>query len=110
MPNGSEPIKMKVNTAKTKYIIFHTKGKKIETQGKVLIYDDNYDSLNPDPALVTPLERIHNKNPDINSQTYKLLGIYFDENLTFNYHITQLANKLSRATYCINRAKSILPH
>ncbi len=61
-------------------------------------------------TLTWPQERIHNKNLDINSQTYKLFGIYFDENLTFNYHTTQLANKLSRATYCINRAKNILPH
>ncbi len=59
--------KMKVNTSKTKYIIFHTKGKKIETQGKVWIYDDSDDGLNPDPALVTPLERIHTKNLDVNS-------------------------------------------
>ncbi len=108
-PKWFRANKMKVNTSKTKYIIFHTKGKKIETQGKVLIYDDNDDGLNPDPALITPLERIHTKNHDINSQTYKLLGLYFDEHLTFNYHTTQLANKLSRAIYCINRAKNILP-
>ena len=42
----------------------------LDTQGKVLIYDDNDDDLSPDPDLVTLLERNHTKNPDSNSQTY----------------------------------------
>ena len=92
---------MKVNTSKTKYIIFHTKGKSTETNGKVLIYDDNDNDLNPNPALITPLERIHSNHPDTNSRSYKLLGILFDENLNFNYQIAQLSNKLSRATVSI---------
>ncbi len=46
--------KMKVNTSKTKYIIFHTKGKSVETNGKVLIYNDNDNDLNQNPALITP--------------------------------------------------------
>ncbi len=101
--------KMKVNTSKTKYIIFHTKGKKVETNGKVLIYDDNDNDLNHEPSLITPLDRIHSNHPDPNSRYYKLLGVYFDENLNFNHQINQLSSKLSKAIYCINRAKNVLP-
>jgi hypothetical protein len=36
---------MVVNTKKTKYIIFHSKGKKVETNGINIIYDDNEQGL-----------------------------------------------------------------
>ena len=74
--------KMKVNTSKTKYIIFHTKGKKIETNNINLVFDDNDENHN-DPSLISILDRVHNSHPDPDSRTYKLLGIHFDENFTF---------------------------
>ena len=43
------------------------------------------------------------------SRAYKLLGIYFDEHLSFSTHISHLTSKLSKAIYCINRAKNLLP-
>ena len=100
--------KMKVNTSKTKYIIFHTKGKSAQTN-RDLFFDDNDDDLLTDPALISTLERIHSANPNPDSRSYKLLGLYFDENLSFNQQITYLSNKLSKAIFCINRAKNILP-
>ena len=79
--------KMAVNTGKTKYIIFHTRGKKIDLNGKTLIFDKN-DPISPhNPNLVCELERIHNSHIDPSSRSYKLLGILFDEHLSFNYHI-----------------------
>jgi hypothetical protein len=45
----------------------------------------------------------------INScRTYKLLGVYFDENMSFDYHIASLCNKLNRSLHCINKAKNFL--
>jgi hypothetical protein len=37
-----------------------------------------------------------------------LLGIHFDENLSFNDHFNALAIKLSRSLYCINRTKNFI--
>jgi hypothetical protein len=96
--------KMAVNVGKTKYIIFHTRGKVINNNLK-LIYDDNEpDDHNDD--LIYELERIHTNhiNPDLRS--YKLLGIHFDELLTFDYHTKHLCSKLNKSLYCINRTKN----
>ena len=37
-----------------------------------------------------------------------MLGIYFDENLSFDYHIKQTRNKVSKSIFYLNRAKNIL--
>ena len=39
---------------------------------------------------------------------FKMLGIYFDENLSFDYHIKQTRNKVSKSIFYLNRAKNIL--
>ena len=101
--------KMAVNTDKTKYLIFHTKGKKFNLNGKKLVFDNN-DPLNPfNPSLVHELERIHDNHDDPSSHSYKLLGILFDEHLTFNHHINLLKSKLSKALFCMNRIKNYVP-
>jgi hypothetical protein len=48
----------------------------------------NYDSTElgqiSNPQLVTPIERVHN----LGSETsFKLLGVYFDEYLSFDAHM-----------------------
>ena len=44
----------------------------------------------------------------MNCRAYKLLGIHFDETLSFNHHVDFLRNKLSKSLFCINRAKNLL--
>ena len=99
---------MAVNTDKTKYLIFHTKGKKIDLNGKKLVFDNN-DPLKPfNPSLVHELERIHDNHDNPSSRSYKLLGILFDEHLNFNHHINHLKSKLSKVLYCKNRIKNFV--
>jgi hypothetical protein len=88
--------KMAVNTSKTKYIIFHTQGKIVSTLGLNLIFGDNDNNATNDPSKITILERVHANNPNIQSRTYKLLGINLDENLNLNMHTSTLLTKLSR--------------
>jgi hypothetical protein len=77
--------KMAVNVGKTKYIIFHTRGKAINNNLR-LIYDDNEpDEHNEN--LIYELERIHTNHINPDHRSYKLLGIHFEELLTFDYHI-----------------------
>jgi hypothetical protein len=99
--------KMAVNVNKTKFIIFHTKGKPINDNECKIFYNDNEPDKN-DPLLITEIEPCHNKPPTNNCRTYKLLVVYFDENMSFDHHITSLCNKLSRSLYCINKAKNFL--
>ena len=101
--------KMAVNVNKTKFIIFHTRGKKVDLDGKKIIFDNNDPSSPFNTNLECELERIHNNHTDPSSRSYKLLGILLDEHLTFNHHIDYLKSKLSKALYCINRVKNFLP-
>jgi hypothetical protein len=98
--------KMAVNDSKTKYIIFHTRGKNIEPNLKVY-YDDNEPNENK-PDLIYELERIHSSHLTPELRSYKLLGIHLDEHLTFDYHTKYLCSKLNKSLYCINRAKNFL--
>ncbi len=100
--------KMALNISKTKYIIFHNKGKKIDLQGMSVYIDENVDPLNPNPSNVHTLERIYNQNPNKTEKSFKLLGVQLDENLNFNSHVSTLCNKLSRALFILRQVKNTL--
>jgi hypothetical protein len=108
LANWFRANKMAVNTNKTKFIIFHTKGKKIEMQNKTVVFNNNEIGKAEDPSLITPLERICNSNADPQKRAFKLLGVYFDENLSFNYHVNYLCCKLSKSLFFLNRAKNFV--
>ena len=101
--------RMAVNTGKTKYIIFHNRGRNINTNELALYFNDNEPHDYHNPANIHTLERVYNNNPDVTSRTYKLLGIHLDEHLTLNSHYSILCNKLSRALFFLRRVKNILP-
>jgi len=99
--------KMGVNIGKTKFILFHNKGKEIKLNDLSVVYNDNEPGLD-DPHLIIPLERYHSNHANPTCRAYKLLGIHLDEHLNFNYHTDFLCNKLSRSLFCIRRAKNLL--
>ncbi len=80
-----------VNVNKTKFILFHTRGTKLETQ--------NYRNL---------FQQYHNNHRIPDKWSYKLLGIYFDEHLSFDMHTTHLCNNLNKSFFCISQAKNFL--
>jgi hypothetical protein len=97
-----------VNKGKTKYMIFRTKGKKLPDILPELIFDENETNCPFNPNLVTTLESYHNNHPNADSRSYKLLGILFDEHLSFDYHVNHLTRKLSKSMFCIRMAKNNL--
>ena len=99
--------KMVVNVKKTKYIIFHAKGKKIPPHPKV-IYNCNENLLSNDKNLIYEIDPICNSNPEYEMRSYKLLGVFFDENLTFNRHADNICAKLNKSIYFLNRAKNFI--
>ena len=101
--------KMSVNTNKTKFLIFHSRGKKINLENKSIVFDNNDPSLPFNPNLVSELEHIHSNHDNPSSRSYKLLGILFDEHLSLKYHIDLLKSKLSKALFCIKRVKNLVP-
>jgi hypothetical protein len=106
LANWFRANKMSVNTSKTKFIIFHTRGKRVDLQNKTLVFNNNEIGKNVNELLITPLERICNSNVDPQKRAFKLLGVYLDENLSFNYHVNHLCSKLSKSLFFLNRAKN----
>ncbi len=63
--------KTSLNVSKTKYIIFHVQGKRIE-RGTTLQIDANLPCTAHNPDLVTTVERIHSKHANYDPQAFKL--------------------------------------
>jgi len=97
--------KMAVNAAKTKFIIFRTHGRRIDPLDCQLFYNMNEIGHPVDPSLISPIERIHNKG---STTCFKLLGVLFDEYLSFDQHITHLCAKVSKSLFCINKIKNFV--
>ena len=99
---------MAVNVSKTKFILFHTRGKKINEDDLKIVLNMNEIGKIEDPQLIFPLERIHSKHAKPGLRSYKLLGVHFDEFLSFDQHIGFLCAKLSKILYCLRRASGLL--
>ena len=83
----------------------HPKGKRIPDDVVFSFNNNDVDSTNI-PELIHPIERISNKSK---IQAFKILGVYLDENLSFDYHFKYLFSKISRSLYYLNNAKHLLP-
>jgi len=98
--------KLAVNKGKTKYMIFRTRGKTLMANPPDVIFNENERDSPFNPDLVTVLERYHNNHINIEGRSYKLLGVFLDEHLTFDHHVNHLSKKLSKSLYCIKMAKN----
>ena len=97
--------KMAVNTTKTKFIVFRTHGKKINNDECVLLFNSNEIGKPTDQSLIFPIDRIHNAG---NEKSFKLLGVLFDEYLSFESHISAICTKLTKSLFCIRRIKNFV--
>jgi hypothetical protein len=101
--------KMAVNVSKTKFIIFKPKGKTVALNpGEGVLFNNN-DSDEYDVNKIFELDRIYDENPNPADRSFKLSGVFLDENLTFNAHCNHVCSKLSQANYIINKVKNFLP-
>ncbi len=63
---------MAINVAKTKFIVFRTRGKVMNPLDCQLVYNSNEIGLPENQALVYPIETIHNEGE---TKNFKLLGV-----------------------------------
>jgi len=86
---------------KTNFILFTTR--RVDQKVKIFCNNNNFDQNLS--SLISPIEQVtvETKIPAI-----KYLGVYFDPNLNFKYHLSTLTNKLSRALYALRLAKNVL--
>jgi hypothetical protein len=97
--------KMAVNASKTKFIVFRTHGKKIDQNECVLTFNNNEPGQPVDPNLIYNIDRIYNEGQE---KHFKLLGVLFDEYLSFDAHISHLCAKISKSLFCLNRIKNFV--
>ena len=110
LANWFRANKMAVNVSKTKYIIFKPKGVKIKIEkNNGIVYDENEIGKPKNMSKITPLVRIHNENSDPSNRTYKLLVMYLDKHISFDYHCDHVRSKIVQSNFIINRAKHFLP-
>ena len=93
-----------INTSKTKVMVF-SNSKTIPDFPFVFNCNDIGSPVNYD--LIKPLERIKNTSP---IPAIKILGVYVDEYLSFNYHVQKVISKINSAMYHISAARNILSH
>jgi hypothetical protein len=69
------------------------------------VYNNNVPGQPEDPTLISPIDRISNDSPET---SFKLLGVFIDEYLSFNDHISHVCAKISKSLFCINRIKNFV--
>jgi hypothetical protein len=97
LANWFRANKMAVNISKTKYIIFSPRGVNIDLTNCEIVFNNNEIGQPYDPSKVTTLERIHNNNPVKANRSYKLIGLYLDEFMSFDDHVTHICNKIAQS-------------
>jgi len=97
--------KMAVNTTKTKFIVFRTRGKRVDPADCLVVFNNNEIGKVENPDLVTPVQRVYNEGEET---SFKLLGVLFDEYLSFEAHVSFLCTKISKSLFCINRVKNFV--
>jgi hypothetical protein len=97
--------KLALHPKKTMYMIYSPSNTHVDCETKIYI-DCNNVAVVPNPALINPIERVTTKSK---TPAIKFLGVYFDPNLDFKYHIKTISNKLSKALYFMRKAKNVIP-
>ena len=94
--------KLSLHPDKTKYLfISHS-----TTSPQHQIFINNNNTGEDDRTRVHQLTRV---KTDDSVPAIKYLGVYFDPQLNFRYHIAQISKKLSYAIFSLKRAKNLLP-
>ena len=91
-----------INTNKTKVMVFSNKKNVADFP---FIFNSNDLNSPEDANLIKPLERITNLS---SVPAIKMLGVYLDEFLSFDYHCKKVCNKINSAMFFISSARNVL--
>ena len=97
--------KLLLHPAKTQFILFHPSFKPYSASNISLFLDNNNANVVKNPDLCIKLNHI-----DHLSQTpaIKFLGVHFDPQLSFSFHIKKIAAKISNSLFHMRCAKNLL--
>jgi Reverse transcriptase (RNA-dependent DNA polymerase) len=99
--------KLVINISKTKFMIFRTKNRNYNANDVNICINFNDPNAVERPELIIKLNRVAN-DCDPANQTYKILGVLFDEYLNFNHHASYVQSKISKSLFLLNRSKNFL--
>ena len=95
--------KLSLHPLKTKFMIFSNSN---NVKAMNLTLNINFNNLDEDDICkIFPVERITNES---NTPAIRFLGVFFDPQLNFNYHIKCISAKLSKALYMLRSTKNFL--
>jgi hypothetical protein len=80
-------------------------GKTINPVDCNIVFNNTEIGKPDNPDYIMLIERVYNEG---NERSFKLLGVYFDEFLNFDHHITHVFSKISKSLYCIDRIKNFV--
>ena len=94
---------LSLHPLKTKFLVFSNSNLVKQMDISININNNNNDEENP--SLIFPVERVKQED-DI--PAVRFLGVFFDPNLSFSYHIKLLKAKLAKALFIMRASKNIL--
>ena len=89
---------------KTKFLLISPSSQPLPQNLKIFINNNNCNENNP-----SRIHELTSISPSDNIPAIKYLGVYFDPQLTFKYHLSQISKKLSYALYSLRSVKNLLP-
>lgn len=95
--------RMALHPNKTQFMVFSNI--KNVNDMDIQIFCDNNNTNQGNANLVSPIMRVSHKE---NMPSIKFLGVHFDQNLNFKYHIKTIRTKISRALFSLRAVKNIL--
>jgi len=96
--------KLSLQCSKTKFILV-SNGKIHNLNIDIFINNNSPHVIDENPSLINKMERV-----DINSDVpaMRFLGVYFDPNFNFKFHVEKQISKLCRSLYTLRCVKNVL--
>ncbi len=102
-PPPSHPSLLESDSAHTQTVKFL--GKVVDSNECRLLFNNIEIGQPEDASLITHSDRIYNTGQE---KHFKLLGVLFDEYLSFDDHIAYHCTKISESLFCIDRIKNLV--
>ena len=100
--------KMVIHPKKSKLLVFRPNNRKIPDNFSVFLDDNEPGFL--DPLKIHKLKLITHNNDDIKDRSVKVLGVYLDEKLNFEFHMQHVKAKINKAIFGLSRVKHIFTY
>ena len=97
-------LKLALHPSKTKFMVF-SNSKQVKAMNLILSINFNNENEDDIPKIfVAEQVTIDSKIPAV-----RFLGVFFDPQLNFNFHVKSITSKLSKALYMLRSTKNFLP-